>query len=459
MNKVDLLKARKLKLFSASSDVRKKIEQVIDESSFVELDIYAFAKNDFLGENVDGLGVVTGYATIDDNPVYVVAQNAKILNGGISKANCEKIVRCMTKALQDDMPIVYILESQGVQVGEGVGVLEGLGNVLGVMTALKGSVPQFAIVTGDLFGTAALIAANADYTFVTKDGCISYASPAVIAATSKTPVTKECIGGAKAVNGVGTFFVKDIDEAKLNISKIMTTVPAFGGDIVDCDDDMNRSTPALNNGADAKAVIEATFDKGSFVEMNSAFASEVKVGIGRVGGISTAGVVFDGGKEGVELTLDNVLKVKNFINYANENSLPVVLFLNTKGISTGISVAKSFVMTEVVNLMIAISNASIVSVVYKKAIGLAYSLFASKGMGIQYTYAFADAKISLLDGEAGVAAEFGVISEDKLDELKEKYADEAQDALSAAEIGCIDNIIEPEFVRQYVISALQLLVR
>ena len=63
-----------------------------------------------------------------------------------------------------------------------------------------------------------------------------------------------------------------------------------------------------------------------------------------------------------------------------------------------------------------------------------------------------------LDGEVGAAVEFGTFDNEKLPELTEKYA-EMQDAFNAAKLGCVDNIIEPEFVRQYVISALETIVR
>ena len=104
-----------------------------------------------------------------------------------------------------------------------------------------------------------------------------------------------------------------------------------------------------------------------------------------------------------------------------------------------------------------LSNLDIISVVYGKAIGLGYTAFASKQFGNRYTYAFADSKISLLDGEQGISATFGTIDNSKISELKEKYI-EIQDAFNAAKLGCVDNIIEPQFVRQHIISSLQLLV-
>ena len=97
-----------------------------------------------------------------------------------------------------------------------------------------------------------------------------------------------------------------------------------------------------------------------------------------------------------------------------------------------------------------------VAVVYKKAIGLGYSLFASKSVGFDYTCAFANAKIALFDSVQGAKIE---LADGKADEatLAAKYADENSDPINAAKDGYIDAIIEPQFVKQYLIAALQML--
>jgi acetyl-CoA carboxylase carboxyltransferase component len=87
MDKIDLLNSRKTNIFLKSAEIRNAISQIIDDNSFVELNTFAFSKNELLNEDLDGLGVITGYATINENPVYIVAQNSKYLNGGLSKAN------------------------------------------------------------------------------------------------------------------------------------------------------------------------------------------------------------------------------------------------------------------------------------------------------------------------------------------------------------------------------------
>ena len=208
----------------------------------------------------------------------------------------------------------------------------------------------------------------------------------------------------------------------------------------------------------ANLIIDAVFDKGDFVELYKGYADDVIVGIGRVGGISSAAIVFDGGEEGVELNLTNILKIKNFASYVSDNNLPLLTFVNTKGIKADLETASTPVMRELMNTLYNLSNTARISVVYGKAIGLGYTAFVTNQFGNNCTYAFADAKISLFDGEVGTAIEFGTFENEKLQELKDKYA-EMQDVFNSAKLGCVDNIIEPQFVRQYVISALQTIVR
>lgn len=458
MNIIDLLNKRKSRLYQETADVRKKLAEIIDDNSFVELNAYSFANNEFYSEDANSLGVVTGYATINDYPVYVVAQNGKVLNGGLSKASCDKIVACLEKALGTETPVVYLLETQGVQVGEGVAVLEGIAKVLSLSNRLKEVAPQVAVAVGDVYGSFALLANNADYSFVACNSCISYASPAVISASSKNSISKEVVGGNKSVNGVKTFAVKGLDEVKSTITKLFDVLPQTSGLVADSDDDFNRYNLELNLKVCANCIIDSVFDKDSFIKMYEGYADEVIVGVGRVGGIATAGIVFDGCEDGVELNMQNVLKIKNFATFASDNSLPILSFVNTKGIKADAETSSSPIMQEVMNMLYNLAQSGRISVVYGKAIGLGYTAFASREFGNAYTYAFANSKISLLDGDAGISATFGTVDSEKISELTEKYG-EMQDSFNAAKLGCVDNIIEPQFVRQYVISALQTLVR
>jgi len=85
-------------------------------------------------------------------------------------------------------------------------------------------------------------------------------------------------------------------------------------------------------------------------------------------------------------------------------------------------------------------------------------LFAAKSVGFDYTCAFANAKIALFDSVQGAKVE---LASEKADEaaLAAKYADENSDPINAAKDGYIDAIIEPQFVKQYLVAALQMLAR
>ena len=75
---LDLLKSRKAELLEKSKEVRQNVSSIVDEGSFVEFNSFSFAKNEFYDKTFDGLGVLTGYATVDGYPVYVVAQNKNV---------------------------------------------------------------------------------------------------------------------------------------------------------------------------------------------------------------------------------------------------------------------------------------------------------------------------------------------------------------------------------------------
>lgn len=98
MDKIKLLQARRAGVLAAGSQIRKAISALVDADSFVELSGFSFSKNDFYDEETAGEGVVTGFATVADYPVYIAAQNFETLNGGVSAENCAKILRCLELA-------------------------------------------------------------------------------------------------------------------------------------------------------------------------------------------------------------------------------------------------------------------------------------------------------------------------------------------------------------------------
>ncbi len=455
MDKIQLLQARKAKIAEAGKEIRSQLNAIIDERSFVELSAFSFSKNEFYDENAEGEGVVTGFATIAEYPFYVVAQNYSVLDGGMSKASCEKIVKCLDLAEKNATPVLYLLHTHGVQVGEGATVLEGLGKLLARATQLKGVVPQYVVVNGEVYGTAALLAGIADFTFFTeKESVLAINSPFVLSAKAGKNVAKEAVGSAKALSktGVVTFTVQALSDVREKINAIaeLLAVPVM-------DAELNQACPALNVTNDAQTLM-TVFENA--IELGADYESDVKTILARVGGISVAIVVFDGGVDGVELNVAKFAKIKDFAELACCYGLPFVTFANVKGICPCECVNNSRVMKETaeyLDMLDTIDTAKI-AVVYGKAIGLGYSLFASKSVGFDYTLAFANAKIALFDSAQGASIEMQNEKADKAT-LEARYADEYSDPVNMAKGGYIDAIIEPQFIKQYLVSALQMLER
>lgn len=455
MDKIQLLQERKAQLAASAKDVRSQIEEIIDAESFVELSAFSFSKNEFYGEEAAGEGVVTGFATVDGYPFYVVAQNFNVLRGGVSKANCDKIVKCLDMAEKNSTPVLYLLNTQGVQVGEGVTALEGLGKLLARSTQLKGVVPQYVVVNGEVYGSVAMLAAVADFTFfMEKKSVLAINSPFVLSAKMGKNISKEEVGGAKALDksGIPAFEVKDLAEVKEKLVAIneLVSVPVIEAEL-------NDTAPILNQNVSLETLM-SVLEKP--LEVWSACESDVKTVLARVGGISVAALVFDGGENGVELNAAKLAKIKNFARLAYCYDLPFITFGDVKGICPCACVNNSLVMREAAEYLEIFDtlDTAKIAVVYKKAVGLGYSLFASKSVGFDYTCAFANAKIALFDSLQGAQIELNDEKADKAT-LAAKYADENSDPVNAAKNGYIDAIIEPQFVKQYLIAALQMLAK
>ena len=458
MDKIRLLQMRRKKITDIGKDIRKDINAIIDDNSFVELSAFSFSQNDFYGEEAEGEGVVTGFATVDDYPFYIVAQNSAVLSGGVSKANCEKIAKCINQAEKTSTPVIYFLSSLGVQIGEGVNVLEGLASLILKASQLKGTVPQYLIVDGEVYGQIAVLAGLCDFTFfIDKKSVLAANSPLVISAKSGKNIDKFNVGGVNGLNKTNlvSFTVKNLSEVKEKIIKINTILTSAVND----SNELNKTIAALDKKVDYETLL-SIFDKESYLEIGSACVPEVKCLLGRIGGISVAAVVFDG-ENGVSLNAVNVRKIKDFAEFACCYGLPYVTFVNTVGIEENLETNNSLVLKEIgeyVSILDCIDSAKI-SVVVGKAIGLGYTVFAAKNMGYDYSYAFANSKIALFDDIQGAEIEFS--DEKKVDKQKltERYSDENSDPVNAAKGGYIDNIIQPSFVKQYLVASLQMLVK
>lgn len=458
MTKTMELSTRKQNVILKSKSLRNALGEIIDEMSLVEMDTYSFSRSTALETDIEGDGVITGFCTIADYPFYVVAQNFEVLSGGLTVGQTTKILKCLEKAEKSNTPILYMLNSRGILYGEGIPALEGLSKIIKKCNDLKSEVMQICVLDGELYGSLAVLPAMCDFTIMTKKGTLGSSSPLVISAKSnKNLPASEILSGEihSSKTGACEIVVEDLKGAKDSIAKILSIIPETSEIIEDEKVDLN-STVDFNGDA------EKIFDKGDFIEIYKGYSSSVKFYIGRIGGISTAVLSFVNKEEGVELCPKKIRGIRRFYDLVADLNMPLINLVNAKGIESSIGVEQSDTLKGIGDLVLSLSliDAGKIALVYGKAVGLGYSLFASKSMDYDFVLATENSEIALFDKTQGAMIEYGkeMTAENKA-ELENKYFEEKSNPYVASELGGIDNVILDYEVRQYLIATLQTLIR
>ena len=140
---------------------RERIEKLVDAGSFVEL----FA---LVSGNDGAAGVVTGYATIQDRPVYLFAQDFTVHGGAMGKLQAQKINKTLDLALKTGAPVLALCDSAGVRIDEGAEAMNAYAEIYKNLSRLSGVCPTVAVVLGPCIGGAALIAQLADVSVMAK---------------------------------------------------------------------------------------------------------------------------------------------------------------------------------------------------------------------------------------------------------------------------------------------------
>src|SRR2546423_12106640 len=179
---------------------RERLDLLLDEGSFVELDRFVVHRSDAFGldgQKVLGDGVVTGYGNVDGRWVYVFSQDFTVFGGSLSEAYAEKICRVMDLAMKNGAPIIGLNDSGGARIQEGVASLGGYAEIFLRNTLASGVVPQISVVLGPCAGGAVYSPAITDFVFmVEKTSHMFVTGPNVVKTVTHEDVTFEQLGGA-----------------------------------------------------------------------------------------------------------------------------------------------------------------------------------------------------------------------------------------------------------------------
>ena len=455
---------------TAKTSASKRIEDLLDDNSFVEIGNLVTARNtDFNMTAMDtpADGVITGYGTVNGSLVYVYSQDATVMNGSMGEMHAKKIVNIYNMALKMGAPVVGFVDCAGLRLQEATDALNAFGMIYAKQVEASGVIPQITAIMGTCGGGMAVMSSLSDFTFMeSKNGKLFVNSPNTLDGNKS-----EDTAGADFQSNETALVDFTGDEASIitEIRNLVSVLPSNNEDesLCECTDDLNRLCTDVNNGAaDPAYVFETVSDDGLFIEVKKNYAKEMVTGFIKLNG-ATIGVVanrtelFDNG-ESVEkfdevLTAEGCEKAAEMINFCDAFEIPVLSLTNVKGFLTTKESEKKMAKAAA-KLTYAFANADVpkVNLITGEAYGSAYTVMNSKAIGADVTYAWPDTTIGMMD--ASLAAK--IIYEKQPELIAEKTAEYGRlqaSAESAAKRGYVDSIIDPADTRKYLISAFEML--
>jgi propionyl-CoA carboxylase beta chain len=461
---------------------RERIQILLDDDTFTEVDKFVLHRCENFGMGkvkIPGDGVVTGYGAIDGRLVYVFAQDFTVFGGSLSKAYAEKIVKIMDMAARNGAPVIGLNDSGGARIQEGVQSLAGYSDIFLRNMLCSGVVPQISAIMGPCAGGAVYSPAITDFVFMVKDTSYMFITgPEVIKAVSHVDVSKEALGGAMTHNarsGCAHFACSDDEECLLLIRELMSFLPLNNQDDPPrrpCGDDPNRSELRLrtlipdnpNQPYDMHELIGAVVDDGHFFEVQEHFARNLLIGFARFNGRPVGLVANQPSHLAGALDVDSSLKGARFVRFCDCFNIPLVFFEDVPGFLPGVDQELGGIIKHGAKLLYAIAEATVpkLTVITRKAYGGAYCVMNAKNIRCDYAIAYPSAEIAVMGPEGAV----NIIHRTELAKalepesarkvLVDAYREQFANPYNAAELGYVDEIIDPADTRRTLIRALEM---
>jgi propionyl-CoA carboxylase beta chain len=464
---------------------RDRIDQLLDEGSFVELDALARHRSTDFGLDANrplGDGVITGYGTIDGRQVCVFSQDFSVFGGSLGQVYGEKITKVMDLAIKSGVPIIGINEGSGARIQEGVVSLGLYGEIFKRNVHASGVIPQISLIMGANAGGHVYSPAVTDFVImVDKTSNMFITGPDIIKTVTGEEVSMEALGGARAHNtksGNAHYMGADEQDAIEYTKALVSFLPQNNmeePEVYPVDTDLERTDVDLaldtlipdsaNQPYDIKTVIESVLDDGDFLEVMPLFAQNLVIGYGRVEGRSVGVVANQPMQLAGCLDIDASEKAARFVRTCDAFNIPVLTFVDVPGFLPGTDQEWNGIIRRGAKLIYAYAEATVplITVITRKAYGGAYDVMGSKHLGADLNIAWPSAQIAVVgaSGAVGILYRKELKAADDPDALRAQLMTEYEDTLCnpylAAERGYVDAVIEPSQTRAEIVKGLRLL--
>jgi acetyl-CoA carboxylase carboxyltransferase component len=477
---------------------RERIALLLDPGAYSQEIGLLVAYDQYKG-GAPSAGVVTVTGRVGGREVVVVANDATVKAGSWWPETIKKILRAQEIAMRSRVPIIYLVDSAGVNLPYQGGVFPGqfgAARIFYYNSIMRRylRVPQIAAVMGPCVAGGAYLPALSDIIIMVEGTSFMGLGGAnlVKGATGQT-TDNETLGGARTHNelsGVAHFRVKNDEDCVAKIREFVSELPEGKSKLLSVTDAAEPARPESDlyglipedhrQPYDARAVLGCLIDGGHLDEFQADYAREIVTGHARVRGIQVGVIANNRGmlrpagggppRFGGIVYTESAEKVAYFIDLCNRHGTPLLFVQDVSGFMIGAEAEHSGIIRAGARFVEAMATAAVPKLVLtiNHASGAGYYAMAGQGFDPDFIFSWPTGRMGVMEGDSAVQAIYGT----QLDKLKREGAEpddalkadmarvredyeQQLDAKYAAARGFVDAVIAPEETR----DALELALR
>jgi acetyl-CoA carboxylase carboxyltransferase component len=467
---------------------RERIARLLDrESRFLEIGLLV-AYDKYEGQ-APAAGVVTGLGRVEGRLAVVVANDATVKAGAWWPETITKILRAQEIAMRNRLPIVYLVDSAGVNLPYQDGIFPGqygAGRIFFYNSLMRRRlrVPQIAAVMGPCIAGGAYLPALSDVIFMVEHtSFMGLGGPNLVKGATGQSIDQESLGGAhlhNATSGVAHYVAKNDEDCleliRTRFRQMPLPAPSPQG-----------SEPALSAEGlysilppdhrlpyEIQEVLSRIFDREDFIEFQSEFAPEMLCANAWLNGWPVAVIANRRGflkpRIGGIVYADTARKVSYFVELADRAGTPIIYIQDVSGFMIGLEAESEGIIRAGAEMVETMSTASVPRIVLtiNHASGAGYYAMAGQGFDPNFTFSWPTARIGVMEGDSAVHALYsaelekmkqagGAMPEDLKEAIERTRADYDRwlDARYAAARGHCDAVIDPADSREILTMALE----
>jgi 3-methylcrotonyl-CoA carboxylase beta subunit len=478
---------------------RERIDLLLDDGvPWVEVGL--LMAHDLYEGEAPAAGVVTGVGVVEGREIVVVANDATVKAGSWWPETITKILRAQEVAMRCRIPIIYLVDSAGVNLPYQGGVFPGQYGAArifyynSIMRRYLG-IPQISAVMGPCIAGGAYLPALSDVILMVEGtSFMGLGGPNLVKGATGQSVGREELGGARVhtqVSGVAHYMVPDDEGCLARIRELIRELPEVTQRPEPVSPQVQPPKRSLEEiyeilpenhrqPYDMHALLECILDGDGLVEFQPNYAGEMICGTGFLGGIpvgviaNARGIIKDDRpgppRFGGIVYTESSRKVAYFIETMNRLRTPILFVQDVSGFMVGTDAEHSGIIRAGAEFVEAMSVATVpkLTLTVNHASGAGYYAMAGQGFDPDFILSLPSGRMGVMEGESAVMALFSaqldklkaegkVPDEDlrtRMDEVREDY-ERQLDARFAGARGFVDEVVLPEELR----DALSLLLR